>query len=65
MLPVSSCNRTINRRNVLGLVVEGEPDAALLRDDTGLVEAIGPHAVVVERLSFLVGKAGDDQVLVA
>src|SRR5712692_5461539 len=55
----------VDRRHMIGLVVEGEPDAGAPRDGAGGVEAVGPLAPVVERACAVRREVRHDEVFMA
>ena len=54
----------VDRRHVIGFVVEGEPDAGAPRRRTGGVEAVGPFPPIVERAGRVRREARHDEVFV-
>src|SRR5207244_3327659 len=54
----------VDRRHVIGLVVERQPDTCAPGDGSRRVETIGPFAPVVERALRVRREARDDEILV-
>src|SRR5437762_880926 len=55
-------NLTVLRDEIIGFIVEAYPDISRARDASGLVQPIGPAAIVVDR--GISRQAGEDDVLV-
>src|SRR5260221_8892987 len=54
-------HRAVDRRHVIRLVVEGEPDAGASRHRAGGVEAVGPLPPIIERARGVRREARQDR----
>src|SRR2546422_11627555 len=58
-------HRAVDRRHVLGFVLEGEPDAGAPGPGAGGVKAVGPLPPIVERARRVRREARNDEVFMA